>query len=122
MKHMHDDKNYYPTNNSGIIDEWAAITKHQDSLFHAYQDHQQVIKKQNQQEYLKELQIQKEMKDYQKHQEDEERRLDYQQMKERDNNYKAYLGKKNAEKEKMKYGLADQYEHEIEKKGHLKKS
>ena len=35
-KTLEDGKQYYPTDNSGVIDEWGALARHQDALWNAY--------------------------------------------------------------------------------------
>lgn len=36
QKHLVPEKQYYPTDTSGVIDEWGALAKHQDALWEAY--------------------------------------------------------------------------------------
>ena len=43
QKHVQDqDKQYYPTDTVGVIDEWGALAKHQDALFEAYKKQERI--------------------------------------------------------------------------------
>ena len=59
---MEEGKQYYPTDNQGVIDEWGALARHQDALWNAYQKQEKVKKKQQQQSYLNELQAQRDLR------------------------------------------------------------
>lgn len=37
QKHVSDEeRQYYPTDSQGVIDEWGALAKHQDALWEAF--------------------------------------------------------------------------------------
>ena len=62
QKTLEEGKQYYPTDNSGIIDEWGALARHQDALWNAYQKQEKVKKKMDQSAYYKELEAQRDMR------------------------------------------------------------
>ena len=60
-RQLEEGKQYYPTDNDGVIDEWGALAKHQDALWEAYRKQEKVKKRTQQQSYAKELEAQRTM-------------------------------------------------------------
>jgi hypothetical protein len=61
-RQVEEGKQYYPTDNQGVIDEWGAMAKHQDALWDAYKNQEKQRKKEQSRAYAAELDAQRSLR------------------------------------------------------------
>ena len=116
-RQLEEGKQYYPTDNQGVIDEWGALAQHQDALWEAYRKQEKVKKKTLQASYAKELDAQKSMRQTKIEREHITRMTQEREANMAQNDFKKGFDQlKNEDKNNDRAALAAHYEQELRDK------